>query len=130
MGVALSNQFAIESVSGQNLDGYTTSASFNTNWIRLENVKDYSIHAFATSTVTGTLKLQCSNEKGPNTPGYNGATNPAISNPVDITGASATLASGSPVVFNVQNTGYRWVRAVYTVGSGSGAVSVIFNAKG
>lgn len=126
MSVGLYNNFAVESVSGSYLDGYSTAASFNSNWIRLENASDYSVQCFVTSTLTGTVKLQCSNEKGTN------VTNavPAIANGIDITGASSTLSAASPVFFNVQNSGYRWFRVVFTVSSGSGAATVIVNCKG
>lgn len=109
------------------LDGYTTSASITTDAMRVEHINNFTVQGTATSTLTGTLKLQCSCDNGPE---MNGDTAPPVVNWVDIAGATATLSSSAATIFNVADAGYRWVRAVYTVASGSGNLTLRFNGKG
>jgi hypothetical protein len=75
-------------------------------------------------TATGTFKLQASCDSG-RTPRGDG-----VVNWVDIAGATGTLSLASPIMINVQNPGYKWVRAVWTPTSGTGAITVRMTGKG
>ncbi len=95
--------------------------------VPVHNVDHYSAHFVVASSpgttayVTGTFKLQGSNQIVRGTP-----QRPleAVTNWFDITGASqAIVASGSAnqVYFNVADACYMWVRSVYTNTAGSGS---------
>lgn len=45
-------------------------------------------------------------------------------------GSAAVSGNTGSVLFNLANTGYRWIRAVYTRTSGSGTIDINFNGKG
>lgn len=116
--------------TGTKLDGSTTvNASFNTGAVFLEHVNHYSVQMVVTSTLAGTVKLQASMDIGPKLQGGYDTAN-AVSNWNDITGATSSVSNGSPVIFNVSNVGYRWVRVVFTFSSGSGTVVMTFGGKG
>jgi len=90
----------------------------------VDQIIAYAFHGIVTGTVTGTFILQASCDSG-RTPRGDGVTNW-----VDIAGATATLALATPVMINVQNPGYKWVRAVYTPSAGTGTISVRMTGKG
>lgn len=103
------------------------SASTTLVPIYLGNIYTYSIQLIFTGTPTGTFKLQCSNDEGhpkaPEKP-YQYAT---VVNWVDITGGSQMIASDGIHTYNVETTGYLWVRVAWIAIPGS--VGILTDAR-
>ena len=94
----------------------------------LRHIDNYSIQLVTTgATVTGTFKLQASNDD-PNIPtaGY-----PAASsmNWTDVDSSPTVVTASGTIIWNAANAGYQWVRVVWTE-SGSAAGSVTGRAHG
>lgn len=105
-------------------------ASFELDPVWLGHICNYAIQLVFTGTPSGTLKLQASNDLGRQASGYP-ETDDGVSNWTDITGSSQVIAAAGNHMWQVENAGYRWVRAVYTRSAGSGTVtSAKFNVKG
>jgi hypothetical protein len=105
------------------MTGDISSSAF---WV--PHLDNFAIQAVWTGTPTGTLKLQCSCDKGS---GNVSEERGAPTNWTDIVGSSqSTAGAAGSNVWNVQNAGYRWVRVVFTFGSGTGSLSVTANGKG
>jgi hypothetical protein len=90
----------------------------------------YAIQVTYTGSPVGTLILECSND----TP-LPADANFAFSSFVPTnwtTVANSTIAISGPdaIMYNFQGAYYRYVRATYTPSSGSGALTVVGNAKG
>lgn len=116
----------------------------NSPYVQLKNIYTYSIAANYTGSVTGTIKLQASNDPETNDTQVNvpyGAnqnpTNPPSKAPVnwaDIDGSVFTLAPGiTETLWNVDAVGYNYVRVVFTDGSGgtsTATMNIIANCKG
>lgn len=130
-------------ISNENLlikDGIATStdmaSSIDFQPIFLGHIANYSIQIVFTGTPTGSFKLQISNDEGfknsgsPNTP-TNTAQQLDIVNWTDVTDSQFAVSAAGNVAWEVENTGARWVRVVYTASSGSGTVaSARANVKG
>ena len=97
----------------------------------LSNIFNYSIQLVFTGSPVGTFKLQCSNDQGnPVTPTQT-EQNSGVVHWTDVASSSTSVSGAGNILFDVQNTGYRWVRVVYTASSGSGTLTVArFNLKG
>ena len=81
---------------------------------------------FGDATATGTFKIQASNDP---CPFGNTAANFTPTHWADIPSASVAIAAGASQLILIPNMAFRWVRAVYTRGSGgSTTVNVNMNA--
>lgn len=89
----------------------------------------YAIQAVITGTAAGTLKLQGSCDAGPNA-NFQAANDPYVVNWTDIANSSQPVTGAGTVAYDVVKSAYPWVRVVYTASSGTGTISVRFNAKG
>jgi hypothetical protein len=123
------------------LDGYQLNASSNsfvTQWLDLHSSPFYSISVvFSSASVTGTLTLECSNDREgvftdgtvyPKSAQFTGAYGVGpLGDPIDlitVPSSSTAVAAAGPFLFNSATlAGYRWVRAKY-VASGSVASTV------
>lgn len=105
------------------------SGSINSNPFRLEHLNTVAIQAvFTGSSPTGTFKVQVSNDTQLITEsGDIGAT---VNNWSDVSGSSVSVTASGDVAWNLPNTGFRWVRVVYTRSSGSGTLNVRAQGKG
>lgn len=82
---------------------------------------------FGDLSAAGTVKIQASNDEPP-------AGNMAPFTPTnwsDIPSATSTIASGVGPIITLASINYKWIRAIYTSGSGgSSTVIVNMNAQG
>lgn len=96
------------------------TANFETEAYDVSHIVYYSVHISLTNTpnFAGDFYLQCTNDLNEVW--------------VDIPSAAQSISSGdTAVMFNVQNTGYKYVRLGWVFGSGTtGTVSMIINQKG
>jgi hypothetical protein len=103
--------------------GTSANANFTTNAVAVGEFSTYSVTCNVTSTATGTVALQASNDWAAD------ETGPASPKWVEISGANSAIVTGSDVMFNVQNSGYTWMRVIYTSTSGTGTATIDFNGK-
>lgn len=89
----------------------------------------FSFQAVLTGAPAGTLKLQMSNDVGTITSAAD-HTGLGITNWTDVTGSSFTVAAAGNWGWDYTVPGFRWVRLVWIPTSGTGAISVTFQAKG
>lgn len=80
---------------------------------------------FGDATAAGTLKVQMSNDICNDRYQANTFT---VTNWTDIPNASASVSSGASVVISITQNCYRWLRVVYTRGSG-GSTTINVNAN-
>lgn len=110
------------------------SVTVNTPPMLLANLAGFSYQAVLTGAPVGTLKLQMSNDRGNTTNNGQAAsgstTNAGVTNWTDITGSSFAVAAAGNWGWDYTLPGFRWVRLVYTATSGTGSMSVTFQAKG
>ncbi len=112
--------------------GYVTKLMLNAvtdtaNGAALDAARMIAVSAMviSTGTITGSVKLQASNDIPP------AEGNPSQfvpTNWVDISGASVTLTAGTVQLIPKTETCYRWVRAVATKTGGTGTITVIPSA--
>lgn len=118
----------VESVSGQNIDGYSTSGSFSSNPIAIHGVYGYSLGFIwpATGSPVGTVKVQHSVDfelDAQMIPDGN------VVNWTDVPSATiSVIAGGGNGIIEVFSAS-RWMRLVYTAGSGSIIATARFHAK-
>lgn len=82
---------------------------------------------FTGGTLSGAAKLQVSNEPTTQSdPSYqpDGATF------ADYTGSSQTVSGTGPLIWDVADVGFNWVRIVYTAASGTGTIVGKITTKG
>lgn len=93
--------------------------------LRLRQVDVYSLQIVTTgATVTGTFKLQASND-APESTAHSSMSW------TDIDGSSQTVTTAGSVVWNAFGAGYEWVRIVWTEsGTAAGSVTGRQVAKG
>lgn len=104
--------------------GTTTAAMFLVNLPAA-----FSFQTVLTGAPVGTLKLQMSNDVGTITSAAD-HTGLGVVNWTDITGSSFAVAAAGNWGWDYTVPGFRWVRLVYTPTSGTGTISVTFQAKG
>lgn len=106
----------------QILSGANTG-SVNGSQIDANQLVSASFHAFqGDGTAAGTVKIQASNDVC----AYgNLAADFVVTNWVDIPSATASVASGGPVLITIAQMSYRWIRAVYTRTSGGSSTVVV-----
>jgi hypothetical protein len=92
-------------IAGVFANASVQTTSFNTDAFVVHYTSGYAIQAVFTGTTTGTIKLQASND--PATP------NAVPTSWTDIAGSTVDLASGSPILWNVVDPQYTFVRAVH-----------------
>jgi hypothetical protein len=103
----------LETVSNAPIDGYASSGNIITTPIFIGLYNQFSVEAFWTGLGTGTFSLQASNDME----GYPVQLSKVV-NWVTLPDTFLTSV-GSPVMWNYSNVGYRWLRVVYTVATGS-----------
>ena len=103
--------------SGSLVTNGAMTTNINSTAVDLRQSLGCSIQATVTagSSPSGTLKLQGSNDN---------------SNWVDVAGTSSTVSGNTSIMWNVQQTFYRYIRCAYAFTSGSGTLNVNFEAKG
>ena len=90
----------------------------------VENISNFSVTAVCSSTASGTAKLQVHNALSPAGDGSDLTSGEWV----DMAGSSATVSSTAQV-WNVANSGYRWVRISYTNSSGTGNLTAYATGK-
>lgn len=106
------------------------SMSFNSTPVWLGHIINYSIQLFFSGSPNGTFKLQLSDDVGnpslPPTEQYAG-----VDHWTDFNGSSQTIVASGDHMWEVINSGSRWVRFVWTRNSGTGTLtSARFDIKG
>lgn len=136
----------IDSRTGADTPGYTNkSLTVGANVFgkptNLNGIWLYTIQAVISggAAPTGTLKLQGSldalDDPSTNLPGIRGTSVEGIPlasvmNWTDIAGSSVAVTNNGNWVWNVADSGYEWVRLVWTFTSGTGTLSARFKGKG
>lgn len=98
------------------------AASFNSDAVRLGHIYLYSIQLVYSGGATGSVKLQGSNDPTER--------NQTPTNWNDIAGSTVDLAVGSPITWNVTDSGYGWVRLAYTRTAGTLVLTATYSLKG
>jgi hypothetical protein len=118
-------QSSVTLVTNGDMSGNIVSLGVN-----LISIYAYSIQGVWTGGTfpTGVFTLQGSNDPGDNGSGQ-GVSQPT--NWTTITNSSQVI-SGTPgsILYDVTECSYRWVRLVYTAGTGSGTLQAQMNTKG
>lgn len=113
------------------LSGNNMAVNITSDPIWLGHIANFSIQIVFTGTPTGQFKLQMSNDDGRPSASTEAARDYQVNNFTDIVGSQQQITEAGNHGYTVQNTGYRWVRLVYTAGSGSGTITTTrFNVKG
>lgn len=108
--------------------GDMSSSSLTSIGVDLQQMFGFSIQAVMTDAPVGTLKLQVSNDIVQPSLGTDPAAN--VTNWIDYTGSSQSISAAGNFLWDVADANYRWVRAVYTKTSGTGALTFTFFGKG
>lgn len=103
------------------------SANITSSALPLATMYGYSIQVVMTGVLTGTLKLQCSDDFGNSNSAVDGT---GITTWTDVQGTSTAITNTTTTVYNFADVFYRWVRLVYTATTGAGTMVATFNAKG
>jgi hypothetical protein len=90
----------------------------------LMNMFGYCIQAVFTGAPVGSLQLQGSNDPGPNASYTTLPTNWAN------VGTATAISAAGVYIINMPDIYYNWVRVIYTPTSGTGTLTLLFNAKG
>ncbi len=117
------------------VDGDTVTASLGANLelkpIYLGHVANYSIQLFFSGSPVGTLKLQASNDAGSPNSSREAQKYMGVQNWTDIKGSDQAITEAGDHMWQVENTGYIWVRVVYIRDSGTGNIDLAnANVKG
>lgn len=99
------------------LDSQVISAATNSRSQRLRYIRDLSVQVVisaVSSPVGVTVKLQASNDD---------------TNYSDISGTSSSISATGNVLINIDGAGYKYIRAVFAVSSGTITAEVIFVGK-
>lgn len=98
------------------------AVTFSSIAVDLNQYRGISISATSSSTaaISGTLKLQASDDFTPRS---------SIVNWVDIPGSSSSVTGNDTVLWNIVDPYYRWIRIYYTPVSGSGILDASYNVK-
>lgn len=108
------------------------NANYNSPSVPLLQVYTYAIQAIITGTPTGTISLQASNDPVLNTI----SNSRPLTEPTDwntIANSTFTVTTSGTQFWNVNYTGYNYVRVIYTdssSGSSTATMTIIFNGKG
>lgn len=118
-------------VSGRNNLAVSMNASFNGAAFGLDHLEGFSVQlkwTNATGPITGTFKLQASNNAILDNPTASGENPAAIWE--DIDGSSENVSGSGSAFINVADCYYRSFRVVWTHSSGTGSVDIYIWAKG
>jgi len=111
----------------------TGTQTLNTNWTSapqyLGHIANFSIQGFWSGAIAGSFSLQASSDIGQPSNAVNNALN--VTNWTDVSNSSVTVSGAGDILYDVDNTGYTWVRLKWTYTSGSGQLdSARMNGKG
>jgi len=108
------------------------AAGYTSPYVPLKGIYMYSIMAIITGAPTGSIKLQASNDPETNDTQINSTGLPPAVGPTnwaDVTDSTFAISSAGNTMWNVRETGYNYVRVVYT-GTGAAFITIIANGKG
>lgn len=91
--------------------------------VYLAHIPDYSIQIFFSGSPTGNFKLQASLDAGNPLAAQEENVDYEITHWTDIADSAFTVSAAGDVMWDVQNTGIRWVRVVYTNTGGTGSIT-------
>lgn len=94
---------------------------------KVDTFSNLSFQAVITGSPVGTLKLQISDDVVPPSLGPDQSLN--VVNWSDYTGSSSSVSGAENFTYNLLESGYGWIRLVYTKTSGTGTMNVSFRAK-
>jgi len=120
----------VQIISNASMSSNVISIGIDCNQIALASIQA----EWTGATATGTLKLQISNDlvavasSNTNPAGPDPAAN--VINWSDYTGSTTTVSGPGNFTWNMVYVGYRWLRLVYTAGSGTGTLNATFSGKG
>lgn len=109
-------------ITAGNMAGNITSSA-----LPLATMYGFSMQVVMTGVLTGTLKLQASDDFGNSNSAIDGT---GITTWADISGTSQAITNTTTSLYNLGDVYYRWVRLVYTAATGAGTMVATFNAKG
>lgn len=113
------------------LSGTDMSVDITSDPIWLQNIVNYNIQLVFTGSPGGNFKLQISNDLGNPQAVEQQNQDFQIVNWTDMADSGQTISAAGNHSYEVQNSGHRWVRLIWTETSGSGTMtSFRFNAKG
>jgi hypothetical protein len=97
------------------------NAATNQNSIAVDSklCRYASLQVVTTGTAAGSVKLQVSNDD-----------NGSVTNWSDLTGATVSVSGANVYLIPAQNMSYQYVRAVYTVTSGTGTITATMHMVG
>ncbi len=109
-----------------------TAQSLATNWesdpIFIDRWEMYAIQLVFTGTLTGTFKLQYSNDTGVETTDHSEPVAVGIDdsawNWTDVADSSSAVSAAGNILYEDMSSACRWVKVVWTAGSGSGSLTV------
>ena len=104
-----------------------STASCASYGIKMDTMEIASFQAVMSGSPVGTLKVQLSNDIATPSNGPDKSLN--VVNWTDYTGSSEAISASGTFVYNLLNSGYGWVRLVYTKTSGTGTLNATFRAK-
>lgn len=109
-------------------------ATFASNGVDTGQIVLLSIQAVWTGSPVGSFKLQISNDDVPVAvePNKPYAQNPSsnVVNWTDYTGSTTAVSGAGDFMWNILESGYRWIRVVYTRTSGTGTCNITCRVKG
>jgi hypothetical protein len=109
-------------VDGEPADGdLSFSTVFKPQY--LGHIASFSIQIFFTGTPVGAFKLQASNDPGHPMAAGDSLKYATVTHWSDISGTQVNVTTAGDVFWDVQNSGYEWVRVKYTAVSGAGDVT-------
>jgi hypothetical protein len=113
------------------LDGTDMASTITSDPIWLANIINYNIQIVFTGSPVGTFTLQISGDAGnPNAP-FQVDRDYQITHWTTMQGSSQAIAASGDHSYEVQNSGHRWARLIYTKTSGTGTItSCRFALKG
>lgn len=89
----------------------------------LGHIANFSIQLFFTGTPGGSFTLQASNDPGQIDQAGQAVQYAGVTNWTTVADSAFTVSAAGDVMWDVQNTGYNWVRVVWTQTSGSGSLT-------
>jgi len=99
------------------------SADIELPAVWLGHIANFSIQLFFSGGVNGTWKLQASNDVGIVNQGSNYVPSSVV-NWTDIADSSQAITSAGDIMWQFENAGFNWVRAVYSNNAGAGQLDV------
>lgn len=104
------------------------AASANLKPIWLGHIINFSMQLVYTGTPAGNFKLQVSDDKGDPNAASEAQKYAGVTNWTDMSDSAVTISAAGNIMFNIQNTGYEWVRVAWTA-TGAGTTPVLTTAR-